>query len=100
MEYELQQTTDFLVIRLSGRLSFGDHRTFSEIVNRIALAGERHTIVDVTDLASIDSTGFGMLVVAKEVATKASGGFRIRNANDQFVSLAERVCADRVMRID
>lgn len=100
MDYTAKQTKDFLLVHVSGRLSHGDHRRFAEIVAMINRAGDRHTIMDAAALDEIDSSGFGMLIVANETAQRNNGAFRIRHASDRFKTMARRVHASRLMRID
>ena len=99
VEYTIKTTTAFTVLYLTGRLSHEDHRAFAGIVSQITHGGDRHVILDVGGLADIDSSGFGMLVVANEMAAKNGGEFRIRNASPQFKDLAERIHAGQIMKI-
>ena len=87
------------MLYLSGRLTHSDHRTFAEIVSRITKGGDRHVILDVGALEHIDSSGFGMLVVANEMACRNGGEFRIRHASPAFKELAERTHASQIMKI-
>jgi anti-anti-sigma regulatory factor len=73
---------------------------FAEIVAEIVQAEGRDVIFDAAGVEFIDSTGFGMLVVAHETAVKTAGGFRVRNASGPFLTLARRVHADHIMKID
>ncbi|MEI6557618.1 MAG: STAS domain-containing protein [Rhodospirillaceae bacterium] len=97
--YTIRQTRAFTVLYLSGRLTHEDHRTFAEIVSQIAAGGDRHVILDVGSLTHIDSSGFGMLVVANEMACRNGGEFRIRHASAPFKELAERTHASQIMKI-
>ena len=100
MDYQIKQTRDFLVLSPSGRLTSEDHRNFVEIIHQIGSAGDRHVIFDAIDVEYVDSTGIGMLIVAKETALRNGGRFRVRNACNQFKELAERIHADHIMWID
>ena len=100
MQYTVKQTRDFVLVQLEGRLTSEDHRGFAEIVSRLSKAGDRHVIFDAGAVDYIDSSGFGMLIVANETAFKGGGEFRIRNAPEQFKQLARRVRAAHLMRID
>ncbi len=99
MEYTIKTTKAFTVLYLTGRLTHEDHRTFAEIVSQITRGADRHVILDVGGLTYIDSSGFGMLVVANEMASKNGGEFRIRHASAQFKELAERTHASQIMKI-
>jgi anti-anti-sigma factor len=99
VEYSIKTTKAFTILYLSGRLTHGDHRTFAEIVSKITKGGDRHVILDVGGLEHIDSSGFGMLVVANEMACRNGGEFRIRHASPAFMELAERTHASQIMKI-
>ena len=99
VEYTIKKTRAFTVLCLTGRLTHEDHRTFAGIVSQITRGGDRHVILDVGGLDHIDSSGFGMLVVANEMATRNGGEFRIRHASAQFMDLAERTHASLIMKI-
>ena len=99
VEYTIKKTKAFTVLYLAGRLTHEDHRTFAGIVSQITQGGDRHVILDVGGLEHIDSSGFGMLVVANEVAARNGGEFRIRHASAQFKELAERTHASQIMKI-
>ncbi len=98
--YTIKQTKAFTILYLSGQLTHKDHRTFAEIISRIAAGGERHVIADVGALTDIDSSGLGMLVVANEIAEKHGGEFRLRHASEHIKAQASRVHADQIMTID
>ena len=100
MRYTTKQTKDFLLVHMSGRLTAADHRVFAEIVSLINHADDRHVILDAAELEDIDSSGFGMLIVANETAQRNKGEFRIRHASEHFKKMARRVHASRLMRID
>ena len=99
VEYAIKKTKAFTVLYLTGSLTHGDHRTFAEIVSQIIKGGDRHVILDVGGLTDVDSSGFGMLVVANEMASRNGGEFRIRHASPEFKELAERTHTSQIMTI-
>ena len=57
------------VLRLSGRFDFKAHREFREAVDAVlAQAGSRGVQVDLADVAYLDSSALGMLLMLRDKA--------------------------------
>lgn len=57
------------VLRLSGRFDFKAHREFREAVDAVlAQAGNRGVQVDLADVAYLDSSALGMLLMLRDKA--------------------------------
>ncbi len=99
LTYTIKQTKAFTVLHLSGKLTHKDHKTFADLISRIAAGGDRHVIIDVGALRHIDPSGFGMLVVAHETAAKHGGALRIRHASTTFKTLSAYIHTDQILAI-
>lgn len=57
------------ILRLSGRFDFKAHREFREAVDAVlAQAGNRSVQVDLADVAYLDSSALGMLLMLRDKA--------------------------------
>ncbi|MEI6985215.1 MAG: STAS domain-containing protein [Rhodospirillaceae bacterium] len=100
MEYIITQTIDFGLILVSGALTFDDHRAFSHLITEISAAGNKDVVFDAVNVEHIDSSGFGMLLVANETCHKGGGNFSIRNASSEIKALAEHIHISHILQID
>jgi anti-sigma B factor antagonist len=65
---------DVLVLRLSGRMSVGEGDVeVGEAIRTAAAAGERKILIDMKDVAVLDSSGVGELMAA-HASTRRRGG--------------------------
>lgn len=70
---DLEQAPVAWVLRLTGDLDYGECATFRMSIDRILKSGPTATIVDLSELEYLDSSGLGLLLsLSKEYA--AQGG--------------------------
>ena len=58
------------------------------------------SIVDMTDLASVDSSGLGVLVGTLKRARQTGGGLRLAGANKRLATILSRTSLDRLLHHD
>ena len=68
-------------ISLSGRLTYTDLPQFERIVSNLAGQAASGYIYDLANLEFIDSSGLGMLLVARDIAKRAGRSIRLRGAH-------------------
>ena len=66
MKVTERQDGDFAILDLDGRFDFGSRRDFKEAVDRVQNAGSRYIILNLQDIAFVDSSALGLLVVAHQ----------------------------------
>ncbi|MBC7954230.1 MAG: STAS domain-containing protein [Rhodospirillaceae bacterium] len=72
-----------VIIPLAGRLTFSENAGFREIVIGLEKHGAAKVVFDLAALDLMDSTGLGMLLVARETVTEQGGHVALRNATGQ-----------------
>jgi anti-anti-sigma factor len=69
MKFQFQQND--ARVDISGEFTFADHTAFREVANRLLQAKDRTIVVELSQLKFIDSAGLGMLLIARDEASKA-----------------------------
>jgi anti-sigma B factor antagonist len=79
-----------IVVSLRGELdSYASGRFTDSIPIDPAQVAGRHVVIDLTDLAFVDSSGLGALVVLCRGVREAGGVFSMRNPTPKIVKLLE-----------
>ena len=68
--------------------------------SRALEAGSNQLVVDMTDLASVDSSGLGVLVGTLKRARQTGGGLRLAGANKRLATILSRTSLDRLLHHD
>ncbi len=66
MKVTERQDGDFAILDMEGRFDFGARRDFKEAVDRVQNAGSRYIVLNMQDIAFVDSSALGLLVVAHQ----------------------------------
>jgi len=78
---DLEQEPDFWLLRLHGDLDYGECASFRMNIDRVLKAGPAATIVDLSALEYLDSSGLGLLLsLSKEYG--AQGGKLVLVTNE------------------
>ncbi len=86
--------------RLSERLSFADNAVFRNLLDEMLASPARQWVFDVSGLASVDSAGLGMFIIAMEHAKKAERSLVLRSPNDHVRKLIELSKMDKLIRVE
>lgn len=86
---DLQQEPDFWLLKLHGDLDYGECSAFRLNIDRIIKAGPSATIVDLSGLEYLDSSGLGLLLsLSKEYGSQGGRLVLITNETvDNILSL-------------
>jgi anti-anti-sigma factor len=87
MRFDLKD--DDATVALGGDLTFTDHVAFRDIADRLGRSSARTITIDVSDLKFIDSAGLGMLLIAREEASKSNRALVLRGAKGQVKRMFE-----------
>ena len=66
MKVTERQDGEFAILDLEGRFDFGARRDFKDAVDRVQNSGSRYIILNLQDIAFVDSSALGLLVVAHQ----------------------------------
>lgn len=80
LDIEVSNFNDARLIKLTGRLTMGDavdrlRRTFEDLMG----AGSCRLVLDLADVAMVDSSGIGLLVKSMTVAKQKGGALKLLN---------------------
>ena len=78
---------DITVLTLKGRLTLGESNLIREKVNQLSAAGKVKTVIDLSNVEYIDSTGLGILVICFTSLKKQGGALKLVNPNKRNVEL-------------
>lgn len=104
INYAVRQIGDVTVLDLSGHISPGktiaDHRVLHDLVSEQVNSGHTKILLNLREVAYIDSSGVSDLLGAMTVVQNHGGEFRICNATGRVCVLMSRTHMDSVLNID
>lgn len=98
MELSTDTRDGYAVIALSGRLTASGAPLLRNAVGDLVMAGEPHIVIDMAELAFVDSSGLGALVGGLKSARVAGGDLRIAAVPDAVRTVLRLTNLDRVLR--
>lgn len=98
MELSTDTRDGYAVIALSGRLTASGAPLLRNAVSDLVTAGEPHIVIDMAELAFVDSSGLGALVGGLKSARVAGGDLRIAAVPDAVRTVLRLTNLDRVLR--
>ncbi|MGQ9365708.1 STAS domain-containing protein [Azospirillum sp. ST 5-10] len=84
MDYRIRSTPEATEILLNGRLTFADHETFRAVLAAVDGPAGHGVVLDLAELEFLDSSGLGMVVIARDLAQRKSLAFSVRGARDEI----------------
>ncbi|MEI6558319.1 MAG: STAS domain-containing protein [Rhodospirillaceae bacterium] len=98
MAFQVSTAPGVTEIALSGRMTFADHETFREVMMIFDRPSGHEMVFDLSGLESVDSSGLGMFLIARDIAERKRLEFRLKGVPDgvrRVMALAkfERVIA-------
>jgi len=97
MEYSTQQSGDSMEIKLTGRLTFDDQKTFRDILKSLDDTSCSKWVVDVTGLEYIDSAGLGLLLRIRNSGETSNASTALRISNEgQVREMMDIACFDQM----
>jgi anti-sigma B factor antagonist len=97
MTYGMSVENDAVVLNLRGELDAACVDEIRAVVDRLATAGHRSIIVDLSGLQVIDSSGIGSIVSLYKRVRGNGGTVRVRGAKDQPLAILRLLKLDRVL---
>jgi anti-sigma B factor antagonist len=97
MTYAMRVENDAVVLDVRGELDAACVDEIREVVDRLATAGHRSVIVDMSGLSVIDSSGVGSIVSLYKRVRGNGGTVQVRGAKDQPLAILRLLKLDRVL---
>jgi anti-anti-sigma factor len=87
-------------VAFSGDLTFADHVVFREVADRLGASVDKTIVIELASLDFIDSAGLGMLLIAREEATKKSQTLVLRGAKGQVSRMFDLTKFDTLFTVE
>ena len=97
MTYATSLENDALVLYIRGELDAVTVEEIRSTLDRLATAGHRQVIVDLSGLRVIDSSGVGSIVSLYKRVRAYGGQANVRGAKDQPLAIFKLLKLDRVL---
>ena len=92
MRYQIDTREGAIRIRVDGRWTFQDHQTARQLMADTAALNGRGVVMDVTELAFVDSAAVGMLLIANEEMAKAGKRLDVVGARGPVERVFRTIC--------
>jgi len=89
-----------VALALHGELDAGAGAALTRSVRRHLVAGERHLLVDLDDVPSLDAAGLHALVVAHRLVRRHEGTLHVRCANPRLLKVFRLTGLTKVFTIN
>ncbi|MBP2313254.1 STAS domain-containing protein [Azospirillum soli] len=100
MDFSIRNAPASTEILLSGRMTFADHETFRTIISHFDRPAGHRMVFNLSKLDFVDSSGLGMLIIARDTAQKKNLDFAIRGARDEVRRLITVAKFHKMFTID
>lgn len=100
MDFSTRSVADGIEVRLNGRLEFTDHDRLRDIVALLDQGHSRRFVVDLSDLAFIDSAGLGMLLILQEETDQRNIKFIVRSPKNEVKRSLELAKIGEIITIE
>jgi len=100
MDFTKQPTPEGIVVVLRGSFTFKDHHVFRAVLDALAAAGGGRKTLDLGGVDFMDSAALGMLMIAEDETSRASGTLILRNPSGPIARLFELSAMDTLFTIE
>ncbi len=90
--------TRIAVLKPSGRLNMVAAPALKSLIEETVAAGKPRIVIDLTEVAFIDSSGLGALIGGLKATRQAGGDLRIAHVPEQVRTVLRLTNLDRVLR--
>jgi len=88
MKIKTSEKYGAVVIELKGNVMGGeDTKAFNDTLHKLVDEGKTNTVIDLSDVKFMNSSGLGMLIGGLTTMKKANGHFKLANVTDKIESL-------------
>jgi len=87
MHVEVRQTKDVVILDLKGRLTAGlGDQILREAIDELLAEGRRQVLLNLSEVAFVDSAGVGELVARLKTASRFGAELKLLNVGDRVYS--------------
>ena len=86
-------------IRLSGRMTFAEHDRFRHVISAFDGPSGHQMVFDLSDLEFVDSSGLGMLLIARDVAQRKRLDFSLKGVRNEVRRVMTMAKFERIIPI-
>lgn len=97
LEIHIEETENYTLCRPSGELDAYTVGSFREALSK--LAGERHVLIDLSDVPFMDSAGLGALIGGIRRAREADGAVAVACSRPALTRLLHTTGFDRIVPV-
>lgn len=83
MEHSAEKKGEGLELRLRGKFTFADNKTFAEYFDQISTKSFKQVLIDLSDVEFIDSAALGILLLARDKCEKSATNLTLKNPHGQ-----------------
>ena len=99
MEFSIRKAETGTEIHLNGQMTFADHEAFRNVITAIDGKPGHRMVFDLSGLELVDSSGLGMLLLARDTAERKRLAVALRGARGEVQRLITIARFDRVFDI-
>lgn len=100
MKYSIDSTPGKVHIAIKGRLTYTDYNNFSHITHAVGEEENQQCTLDLSELDFIDSAGLGMLLLARDQASKQQAQITLKSPQGQVLKMLELGKFDTIFLIE
>ena len=100
MKYVINSTPEKVHITIKGRLTYTDYNSFNYITHAVGENSNQQYTIDLSELDFIDSAGMGMLLLARDKASKHKAQITIKSPQGQVKKMLELGKFDTIFLIE
>ncbi len=82
LNFRIRQTVGVTEIALSGQMTFVDHHKFRQVMTAFDGPSGHRMVFDLSELESVDSSGLGMFLIARDLAKKKHLALSLRGVRN------------------
>jgi anti-sigma B factor antagonist len=90
--------TRMAVLKPTGRLNMVAAPALKTLIEETVASGKPRIVIDLTEVAFIDSSGLGALIGGLKATRQAGGDLRIAHVPEQVMTVLRLTNLDRVLR--
>lgn len=99
MEFEIHRNDRATEVRLKGQMFYSDHHAFKDVMAAFETPDTDRVVFNLNDLRDIDSSGLGMLIIAREEAEKRGVAFSLLHPRHEVKRVMDLAKFDEVFDV-
>ena len=100
IDFKRRETDDgILVIRVAGELTGESNQYFFDCIQDETESGQKHIVINFSDVGYVNSAGLGTLVRARARVSKSGGLIYLSRINNRLIEIFSFVNLDKIFNI-